>query len=120
MIHDLIQEYRAAKQKLAELEAQKEYVAVKDAIAALEAAITEEVKTLGKSQTVEGVKISYRKGTTRVDYEKAAKALKVPTTEYETVKVDFTKAVKAANPAPEDLAPFTKVGEPTVKIEIEG
>lgn len=91
----------------------------REKLANLEQLITQEVKELGKSQKVEGYKLSYRKGTKRVDYEKAAKVLKVPTYNYTTMKVDYTKAVKAARPTTEQLAPFTKVGEPTVKIELD-
>ena len=85
---------------------------------ALEAEIKAEVLSLGKSQQAEGVKVTYRKGVSKVDYAAAAIALKVPTAEFESVKVDYTKAVKAAEVSAAELEPFTTVGDPSVSIKL--
>ena len=85
---------------------------------ALEAEIKAEVLALGRSQEAEGVKVAYRKGASKVDYEAAAIALAVPTMAFESLKIDYTAAVKAAKPQADLLEPFTTVGEPTVSIKL--
>ena len=120
-MQQLLKDYRSAKAKLDELENSRELVEAREAVEAFEDLIKAEVKVLGKSQKAEGVKISYRKGQARVDYEKAALALSVPLSEFTKVETvcDYTQAVKSANLDKSVLEPFTKVGSPSVKIEIE-
>ena len=91
---------------------------MKSAVDALEAEIKSEVLALGRSQEAEGVKVTYRKGVAKIDYEAAAIALEVPTAEFESVKIDYTKAVKAAKVSAPELEPFTTTGEPSVSIKL--
>jgi len=104
---------------LAEFEASEPYAQLCQDLKGLEVEIQQEVKTLAKTQKIDGVIASYRKGVARVDYEAAAKALGIPTAGYESVKIDYTKAVKAAKLEPAKLHPYTKTGDPTVSISLE-
>jgi len=94
------------------------YREAKEFANALEAEIKAEVLALGKSQEAEGVKVTYRKGVAKIDYEAAAISLAVPTMAFESLKIDYTAAVKAAKPQPSLLEPFTTTGEPTVSIKL--
>lgn len=102
MLTEKLEQYRKAQELADELAAE----------------IKAEVIKLGKSQSVDGVTATYRKGVAKVDYKAAADALDVDIAGYESVKVDFTKAVKAAELDPEKLAPFTIVGEPSVSLKL--
>jgi hypothetical protein len=95
-----------------------QYRKMKSAVDALEAEIKSEVLALGRSQEAEGVKVTYRKGASKVDYEAAAIALAVPTMAFESLKIDYTAAVKAAKPQASLLEPFTTTGEPSVSIKL--
>jgi hypothetical protein len=94
------------------------YRVMKIAVEALEAEIKDEVLSLGKSQEAEGVKVTYRKGVSKVDYQAAAIALEVSTEGFESMKVDYTAAVKAAKLDPSQLEPFTMTGEHSVSIKL--
>ena len=121
MLSEKLKQFRADKQALEDKKAAL-LAQLKDdeqALDKLELEIVAEVLSLKKTQKVEGVTVSYRKGTKKVDYEAAAKALKVPVKAYQSVKTDFTAAVKAAKLDPEMLKPFSTTGRPSVSIKLE-
>lgn len=120
MLTDKLAQYREMKSAIGalEVELRSKVQEMQGAIDALEVEIKSEVLALGKSQKAEGVEVAYRKGVSKVDYQAAAIALAVPTGEFESIKTDYTAAVKAVKPGPEALKPFTTTGEPSVSIKL--
>jgi hypothetical protein len=83
----------------------------------LEGDIAHEVFALGKSQEIDGLKVTYRKGARRVDYPAAVAALDVDCSAYIVEKIDYTAACQAQCSRSE-LEPFTTVGNATVSFKL--
>jgi hypothetical protein len=61
----------------------------------LETDICNEVISLGKSQEIDGLKVSYRAGARPVDYPAAVAALDVDCSAYLEQKINYTAACQA-------------------------
>jgi hypothetical protein len=83
----------------------------------LETDICNEVISLGESQEIDGLKVSYRAGARRVDYPAAVAALDVDCSAYIVQKIDYTAACQAQCSRSE-LEPFTAVGNATVNFKL--
>jgi sensor domain CHASE-containing protein len=83
----------------------------------LEADIAHEVFGLGKSQEIDGLKVTYRKGARRVDYPAAVAALDIDCSAYLEQKINYTAACQAQCSRSE-LELFTTVALPTVSFKL--
>jgi hypothetical protein len=83
----------------------------------LESLIVDEVLALRKSQEVDGLKVTYRKGARYVDYPAAVAALDIDCSAYLEQKINYAAACQAQCLGHE-LEPFTKVGNATVSFKL--
>jgi hypothetical protein len=83
----------------------------------LETDICNEVISLGESQQIDGLKVTYRKGARLVDYPAAVAALNVDCSAYIVQEIDYTAACQAQC-FHSELEPFTMVGNATVSFKL--